>query len=62
MNTLQNVFSTVLETESKLIPLFVHNPESQAIAGVAMLGEAALFNLISALHAKTSTATATAAN
>ena len=48
--TLEEAFAAATSAETKLIPLFVKNPQSQAIAGVAFLGEQALFALISSLH------------
>lgn len=55
MNKLDTIFESILDAESKLIPVLIPNPENQLLAGVAYVGEAALFNLISALHAKSAT-------
>lgn len=49
---LSTIFQTVSDTEMKLIPIFVTNPENQAIAGIAFLAEQALFNLIVSLHSQ----------
>jgi hypothetical protein len=53
---LQTVFNDITQTEEKLIPILVTNPANQAIAGLAFLGEQALFNLILNLHSQKSAA------
>ena len=48
---LQEILDAVTATESKLIPIFVHNPQSQSLVSVALVAEQVLFGLIKSLHA-----------
>lgn len=56
MNKLEQIFAAITAAETKLIPVFVTNPQSQALAGIAFVGEQVLFNLISSLHAQAAAA------
>jgi len=49
---LQEFFQSLLQTEEKIIPLFVHNPQSQAISAVVLVAESLAVSLISQLTQK----------
>lgn len=55
MNRLTQIFQAILQTEENIIPLFVHNPVSQKIAGVIVAGESVIMGLVASLHKKPET-------
>lgn len=49
-DVLNTLLQSISQSEQQLIPVFIHNPNSQRIAGVVYLGEQIVFGLLSQLH------------
>jgi hypothetical protein len=46
MDKWMKVFQALMQVEETIVPLFVHNPNSQKIAGVVMVAESALGSIV----------------
>jgi predicted regulator of amino acid metabolism with ACT domain len=49
---LTQILDAISKASTSAVALFVHNPQSQEIAAVAVIAEQTLFGLIEQLHAK----------